>query len=76
MRIDIMITGTPEERADVEARSSQFCATHPEARVQAWIAERVADRLPVMGLPGQRQCRDCGVWVDAGAAHECLQHGG
>lgn len=76
MRLDILITGTPEERADVEARSSQFCADYPDARVRARIMETITDRKPVLGRPGEQQCRDCGCWYPAGERHECLQHGG
>lgn len=74
MRIDVQITGVPEERAEVEARSALFCEQHPDARVRARIVETVADRLPKFGTPGQVQCQRCGQWHDAGP-HECLSHG-
>lgn len=76
MRIDIHVTGTTTERADVIARANQFCAENPDARVIAQVVEPVCDRLPEIGLAGQQQCQQCGVWHNAGQSHQCLTHGG
>jgi len=72
VRIDISITGNPEEREKVTALAGVLANACPEARVVANLVERVVYDDPQPTSAGQRPCKLCGVWYPAGEAHVCL----